>query len=1027
MKKGNVNNKRSTAFPRTIGVSFLALSVAISAHQPTLAQDSQPTTDAQDQESDAAQERDQIIVTGTRLANPEFAGVTPVQVLDPDKLELGGRYTAADFVRSSSLATGSFQIDSRLAGSSPGGSQAAGGAGVQGISLRGLGTNRTLVILNGRRLGPAGTRGQVNAVDLNVLPSAAIDRTEIVKSGSSSVYGADAIAGVVNVITKKNYDGGEVDLFGNVPIAGGGEQFFGSFNYGKTFDRGWVSVAGEYSKELSLRNKERDYTDCAEQLVFFPDTGARADITNPDTGEFYCFNHNPNGVIFNFNGGFGGTFMLDPAGELASLPGNDTNIPGLARTSNFNLPAGSAERRASYGVTNRDSAGYQNATVISPLERFVIFVDGEYELSDSATAYGSFLFNRRESEFDAWVFLFQGMAPDNPNNIFGQALLDASADFGFGGTARIDWQLVRPNHAEQAVNYYSGVAGLKGEFGGGFMEGWNWDAFVTYSRNEGKYGQTFLYEDRLNAISLGDTPCDPSFLLPEFSPASLCDGVNIPILSERFLVQQNWTAAEQAFLEGFEEGKTSYSQIVIEGTVAGDLFEMPAGTVSAVVGGTWRRDSIDDIPGPNFQASNWHLFSSAGRTKGSEKVKEVFGEVGIPLLSGQPFADDVDLVASARFTDYTISGSEFTYKAGVNWSVTPDIAVRGSYGTSFRGPNLFELFLADQSSFQFIADPCQEYDDNANAIVSANCASLGIPGDFVPVFQDAEVVAGGAIGPDGTANIKPETATSWSAGFILTPRDLGISLVAEYFSVEVKDEIDQLTANGILSNCFNDPDFPNNGFCNLINRNGTNPADMTQPFLIRSIDNRFLNIDSQTNRGVDMLLSANREIGGFDVTADMQAVYTLKDEIVRTVGETTTIDDRNGLTAEPKWSGAADLLIRRNDWTLFYRVDIQGDQGVEEFFGGNTFNFGGPHGIDLREILQTGVEHYHTISLSKQFEDRGLRVSLGAENIFDRKPPFVSIDYQFCNLCSGFRNGISAGPNFDTRGRRIFFNLNQKF
>lgn len=972
---------------------------------------------AQDANTDSDAGVEEIVVTGTRLTNQAFVGVAPVQVISPEVARLAGGFTAADFVQSSALATGSFQLNQQLGAVGPGGAVGIGGGGVNGISLRGLGTQRSLVVLDGRRLAPAGVRGQVGAVDLNVLPSSILERIEIVKDGSSSIYGADAIAGVVNAVTKKNYDGGSIQVNSNIPLDSGGEQFFVSADFGKTFQRGWIAVAAEYSDEHALKNNERSYLSCSEDFVFYPDTGERADVVLED-GSYMCRNHNPNGAFFSADW-FSGTFQPDPDGEHIGAPGDEFTrpfLPDWVRVGNFWI-GDTAQERASYALRNEDSAAYQDADAISPLTRYTLFLSGEYELNERTSLYGNVLMNRRESEFDSWMFLFQEMSGEHPNNTVSAGLQAAS---GGNSSGAIQYQLVRPFNSAQEVDYYNAVIGLRGEFSDAFLSGWSWDAYVSVGRSDGEYSQDFLYEDRLNAISLGSVSCDPSFLIPELSPASLCDGIDIPVLETRFLVDQAWTEQEIAFLMGRETGRTTYDQVTAETSINGELFELPAGAVEAVFGLSWRRDEIDDRPGPNAIANNLHLFSSAGRTAGSEHVNEVFGELGIPILSGKPGAENVSAVASMRYTSYDISGSETTYKAGINWGFTPSVALRASYGTSFRGPNLFELFLADQTSFQFLSDPCLEYENSTDPTIVANCSSLGIPGDYRPIVFDTLVSSGGAILPDGTTTIRPETSDSWSAGLLLTPVDTRLALAIEYFEIEVNDEIDSLGAQQILNACYSHVNFPNNPYCGLIERNGPDGAN---PFLLTLVNDRFRNIDSQTNRGVDFLLSYGTDLGSFGLQAALQGTWQLEDELLRVVEGEPNREDFLEDPNEPKFSGSMDVIVTRNDWTFYYAVNFLGSSGLTNEYGTNTFNFGGPYNDELlRERLETGSFVYHHLSLSKEF-DGGLSATLGIRNLLDEEPPAVSVDWKF----DGLRTGTAAQNSWDLLGRRLFLTLTKDF
>ena len=363
-------------------------------------------------------------------------------------------------------------------------------------------------MLDGRRLAPAGVRGQVSAVDLNLLPSIVLERIEIVKDGSSSVYGADAIAGVVNGITKKNYDGGTIEANGNHTTDSGGERFFVSGHFGKTLSRGWDFGCGRILRGTWCKKFQRSYLSCAEDLLFFPDTGQRADVVMPD-GSFKCRSHNPNGAFFSADW-FGGTFEPDPNGDLIGAPGDEFTrpfSPEWVRVGNFWI-GDTQQERDSYALRTEDSVAYQNADAVSPIKRYTAFLNGEFNLTESTSLYGNILINRRESDFDSWMFLFQNMSPTHPNNVVAAGLVAASAG---NSTGAIQYQLVRPFSSSQEVDYVNAVAGLRGEFGGSFMRGWSWDAFVSFGKSDGTYSQNFMYEDRLNAISLGTTACDPSF------------------------------------------------------------------------------------------------------------------------------------------------------------------------------------------------------------------------------------------------------------------------------------------------------------------------------------------------------------------------------------------------------------------------------------------------------------------------------------------------------------------------------------
>ena len=237
---------------------------------------------------------DEVVVTGSRIRRDEFSSSGPVQVINPELGEMQGTIDAASLIQSSSVASGSAQTSAAISSAFV----TNGGAGAATISLRGLGAERTLVLLNSRRAGPAGTRGAVSSFDLNVLPTSIISSIEILKDGASSIYGSDAVAGVVNILTKRDTDGLEFDFFGTQPFKDGGEEYRGAVTWGKEFDRGHVLVSGDYYKRKELARGDRRYLECGEERIFDAPGGNRVDLIDPRTGEFKCSDDAPWGHIW---------------------------------------------------------------------------------------------------------------------------------------------------------------------------------------------------------------------------------------------------------------------------------------------------------------------------------------------------------------------------------------------------------------------------------------------------------------------------------------------------------------------------------------------------------------------------------------------------------------------------------------------------------------------------------------------------------------------------------------------------------
>ena len=297
--------------PSLFATSLFSTAAILAAAGPAFAQEALTTEKGDD---DAVEE---LVVTGSRIRRSEFNSPDPVQILTSEQSELKGIADTAGLLRSATVVSGSPQVTTALSSAFV----LEGGPGAQTVSLRGLGANRTLVLVNGRRTGPAGTRGQVSAVDLNVIPQNIVSSIDILKDGASSIYGSDAIAGVVNIITKRDTEGVELRAFSQQPEKQGGAEYNLSAIWGKTFDRGHLTIAADYYKQNTMRVGNRDYLNCGEQYRTSTATGQRSDVVDPRTGQFACQDLLYDQVwIYDFQGrGRTAKFQFDYDGTLRNF------------------------------------------------------------------------------------------------------------------------------------------------------------------------------------------------------------------------------------------------------------------------------------------------------------------------------------------------------------------------------------------------------------------------------------------------------------------------------------------------------------------------------------------------------------------------------------------------------------------------------------------------------------------------------------------------------------------------------------
>lgn len=1015
---------------------------------PAAAQEAKPATKPSESKAEAEGDVSALIVTGSRIKRNEFTSSSPIQVITAEQASLEGLVDTAEILQQSSIASGSFQVNSQLVGTIQAGQEQIT-LGANYISLRGLGANRTLVLLNGRRVGPAGVSGAIGPVDLSVIPQSIIERQDILKDGASSIYGSDAVSGVINIITRNNLDGGAMTIYGNQPFKSGGERFQINGSYGKTFDRGSFSISADWLHREALLRKDRDYLRCTENVFFDPTSMERVDQRLYD-GSILCNNITNNAlqVVDNVNNR---VLMYDVPGRNFGGPkdGNDSPVVGMQRVN-----------RAGYPVTFQnadlylDTPLYGEEQVINPLDRYSVFGTGTFDITGKVQAYGELLLSRRETEANSISNVGpgrvinslnqtqQGLPASNPNN-----LMPNGAPFGFS----VSVFAPRTLFSSQTVDYGRIVGGLRGDIGDlGFLSDLSWDFYVQHSRSDGEYKTQFVYTDRLTAVSSPGVACTDNPLgignLSNFKCADLNGGAGIPWTSARILAGQ-FNDQERAFLFGVNTGTTKYEQTSAEASATGTLFTLPAGPVGAAIGFSWRKDKINDDPGENALARNMYNFTTAGVTKGTDTVKEVYGELNIPIVRDIPAIQNLTLNVSGRYSDYDSYGSNSTYKVGLNWQIVPAFRLRGSYGTSFRAPALFEQFIGSRTAFtaQSGIDPCINWASQANTVIQQNCQALGIPDNYTGIgVPSATVLTKG-----GRDVLKPETSDSLVVGAIWTPSFVDLSVAVEYFEYNIQDEIRTFGAANILFQCMSRTDFPNNPFCSLFQRTATpTPTD----FGITTVDNSYINVASQKNRGIDLTFRYQHDFEATKLTVDGQFTWTMEDT-TQLLGSSEP-EDFNGGTGEPDFSGQFNVRLDRGDWTFNWNMDLLGKASDTDIIGTDlassnaTYNvtctftptggspsvgpcssFRGPTGALLTpgslavnsqtvyRKLYNEFSLYHSISLTRRWDDWTFRA--GIQNLFDEDPPLAG---------SGlFRKGVAAMNAYDVLGRRAWISISKTF
>lgn len=1001
----------------TVLAGFAATAFAAT---PALAQESEE--DEEEEQQQESRTTDRIVVTGSLLRRDEFSSSAPIQVITAETASLEGLLDTAEILQESSIAAGSTQINAQF-----GGFIVNGGPGVNTVSLRGLGAQRTLLLFNGRRFGASGVEGRVGAVDLNTVPQSVIQRIEILKDGAGSIYGSDAVAGVINVITRTEIDDPQLSVTASVPFEGGGESYTIDGAIGQSFDRGFVTLSASYNRQERLQRADRDYFTCPQDYVFDPVTGARIDRieTNPTSdnqGNFKCFN---SGVVNAVDVFAGGTrrLIIDP--NWQSQPGGDYFEGFRARGGNGLFTQGG--RTIGGNETDTDDPRLRAQDILPQTERLSVYLTGEYDVGP-ANVYGEVLYNNRQTDqirnrqFFPWsgnplAFGF-GVPGTNAhmqgiNNDF-----TVGSDFGPAFYAR-PIALI-PFNTQVDIDYFYGVVGANGEFGSnlGPLSNWTWDTHLSHSISDGSYTRTTV--DARNVLDFFDPRTEithefdagGNVVCRRVTTGESCPAINY--FSTDFMAG-NLTDEERAFLFPTDTGNTEFVQTLFNAVITGEAFELPAGPVGMALGVEYRRTEIDDQPGPlSFGGNQWGL-TSAVATSGEDELYEAFAEFEVPLIAGQPFFEELTLSASGRVFDYKLYDADSVYKLGLNWQVNPVLRLRSTFGTSFRAPGLFELYLGDQTGFltQGI-DPCIEWGEITNENIRTNCAAAGIPDDYPGIGSSALSISQG-----GAGQLEPETSEALTFGMIVTPTGLNLSIALDYFEIEVSDQVAQLSGGAILGGCYAGDNFPNS-FCDLFDRA---PAGAVNQFNITEIRNQFINVNSQRTEGLDITLRYEHEFDFGELSYDLQGTWTFEDFVNTFEGvEGFSTNEFNGTLGEPDFVAQSNLRFIRGDWTFSWFTDFVSRMSNEQLFTEGAFgDFRNQDGLQRAEYKRFTEPHLQH-GASVRYRGADWVATAGVTNIFDEHPPAVSTgaDNRLGNV------SLSA-TQFDLRGRSAFVQVTKSF
>lgn len=983
-----------------------------------------------------------VTVTGSRLSST-FQAPTPVTVLDATAIRVSGQINIEDTLNQTPQFRGS-QGDGKFNNG-----QGTGGAT---LNLRGLGAQRNLVLVNGRRYT---IQGPNQTTDVNTIPVTLIARTEIVTGGSSAVYGSDAITGVVNFIMRQDFEGFEARSHIDFDSVTKTPTWSVDLTGGASFahDRGNIAVSMGYMNRGGLSRQERGgiYIPPYGDGCVTPATASKryvgTQITVP-SGQTCAGLGGVPGLIFAGsgdipNGRFTPTY-LPGANNTNALPGGlgaattaayaTAGLAGLSSNNGFGFTfddAGSAARPA-VDPTDRFNLTLPNYLQI-PLERWMVNSFLNYKLLPRVTAYaemhfstntvvsrlspsninGTMIFNNNNPYVSpAMRALFAQLDIDERNTInvpAGAKTFTTTPGDGIVsmnvGRRFTDVGFRISNAQRDAWRFVGGFRGALPDASADFLKDLSYDIYYNYAK-------TVLTERQNGNVSRSKLQ---DSLLSVGSAAPVCN-----------IFGQNISTACLAQISVNSTNITSAQMAGAQGSVNGTAFELPAGPVAFAFGGEWRSTSASYTPDTYLASGDVAGFNAGQPTNGFQSVREFFGEVRVPILTDVPFFQSLSANGAFRNSSYNLKGvgSVWTYSGGADWRVDDNISFRGQYQRAIRAPNVGELFGGQTSGGGSAAtDPCGPViASRQTAVVRAICIAQGVPSALVfqPQVQPSNLI-GSVSG--GNPNLSAEQSETITFGAIITPDAIpGLAFSIDYFSINVKGAIAQLGGGLVntLNLCFYTLADANSQYCKAINRD-PNTGAITAPLFVQ-----VLNANTGANKvqGIDFEGQYNWDLGfgwlsddsrlhistnwtwttKFTITP-VQELTSVQNECVGSFGQTCG-------SPVPFLRGSTRLTWTDGDLSLSLRHRFMGGGTVDTFIIPLRQGVAPP---SLGNLTNPVIEDFHYLDLSGTYQlTDEIRLSGGVNNILNIAPPILG---------SAVNGNVTFPATYDPNGQSFFLDV----
>ena len=999
-------------------------------------------------QDDSRPDNDTIIVTGTRIANPNNESPVPITALSGQEFYKTGQVSVGDRINQLPSVRATF--------SSQNSTDSLGTAGLSLIDLRGLGTQRTLVLVNGRRFVAGDILNNAVSTDINNIPTDLLERVDITTGGGSAIYGSDAISGVVNFVLKDHYEGIEARAQGGMSQYGDAGAYRASILAGKNFAEGRGNIAAnvEYTHQTDFYGSDRpndqqnhgfvqvesdpvgsiNGSDGIPDRIFLTDI-RRATIANGGLVSFAS----PTGACGKDFAGhaFNCTYLFQPNGTLIPQTGQRL---GLAPNGSF---------QGGNGDTLREG----NQLVLQPRQdRITANVLGHYEISDALVPFIEATYTHEHvTGSTSGPAFFQGSTIDanlerprldNPfltdqarALITSQLIASGVNPATITGATRFKLQEnlldLGVRNEEFKRDTFRIVGGLRGDLG----SDWHYEVYGNY----GQFKETNVIQGNLNtqrfllALDSGRNAAGQIVCRSQINPAFGDPAQNGTVngdIDNRLpndiaacvplnpFGRGNISQAARDYVLQDTEAHGKITQTVASASITGDSskwFELPGGPVGVAFGGEYRRETArytnDQLVRDGYTFYN----AIPDLIAPSFEVKEAFAEIQFPILKDVPFFQELTLKGAGRYAHYKGStGTVYAYNGSLDWKPIEDFRFRASYARAVRAPNLTELYSAQTQNFApaFI-DPCSARNiAGGTTFRAANCAAAGIPASYdFQYIQSLEIRSG------GNPNLQAEKSDSYTFGGVITPRFLpGLVFSVDYFHIQVNNVIASVDAQTIANQCYDEPTL-NNPFCSLFQRagagggpNGEIPNQILEGSLLSSV----LNFAKLRSKGIDFDMAYHRRLAFGEIGSHLYYTHTIQRNNYTDPTNPNFADFLTGELGYPKDEFTLLTDFRRGKFTFSYELRYVGKAYISSAENIVSSNGNPPQNADYADRTYYPAVFYHNARFGLDVTDR-FNVYLGVDNFTNRAPPF------------GLTGVTDGGGKYDVRGRYFYSGIIVKF